>query len=126
MKIVILVLMFICLPINAVANVVAGCTENFSWLPNDEREVLGYRIYYGTTNLGPYPMLSEIYNPGPKDGRIFASVSGLECGTRYYFVCVAYNDYGESVNSIQVTVIAGKRPFKLSLFMPAIINGRNN
>lgn len=118
MKIVILILMLICLSINAVA----GCTENFSWLPNEERGVLGYRIYYGTTNLGPYPMSSEIYNPVPKDGRIFASVSGLECGTRYYFVCVAYNSIGESQNSQQLSVVVGSSGFNWNLFLPAIIN----
>jgi hypothetical protein len=118
MKVVYLVIIFVCISVNSFA----GCTENFSWLPNQKSDmVIGYRIYYGLSNLGPYPMVSEINNP-TIDSRIYASVSGLECGVEYYFVCVAYNSLGESENSIQVAVIAGENKFKWTLFLPAIIN----
>lgn len=110
-------------------NSLAGeCTEKFSWLPNhdtDTANVKGYRIYYGTTDLGPYPMVIDITDTSTIDGRIHGSVAGLECGIRYHFVCVAYNDTGESNHSLQVTTIAGQSGFPWVLLVPVFVNPQN-
>ena len=95
----------------------ANCTETFSWLPNTESNITGYKIYYGETEGGPYPNVVDVGKPGPVDGRIKATIYVLTCGQQYYFVCVAVNKAGfESpysnsvVNSI---IIKSDLSFKL-------------
>ena len=76
----------------------SGGSVAFSWLPNSGSNVIGYKIYYGTTSGGAYPNSVNINNniPDPKDGRIHGTVTGLTDGVTYYFVCTAYNNSGES------------------------------
>lgn len=77
--------------------------EKFSWLPNQETNIAGYKIYYGTTKGGPYPNVTDVGNPVAVNGRIYGTVSGLTCGVKYYFVCRAYNTQGlESGDSAQL------------------------
>ncbi len=84
----------------------AECTEQFSWLPNSEGDIGGYKIYYGLDDGGPYTGVKDVGNPPPVDGRIWGEVSGLVCGDQYYFTCRAYNTAGlESDNSIQVDFV---------------------
>ena len=86
----------------ASANVTS--TANFSWLPNTEADLAGYKIHYGTSPGGPYTMVVDIGNPAPVDGRIQGSVTGLTEGVTYYFVATAYNEAGlESDYSTQAT-----------------------
>ncbi len=70
---------------------------DFSWLPNSESNIVGYKIYYGTTAGGGYPNFVDIKSniPDPKDGRMHGVVSGLTNGITYYFVCTAYNNSGD-------------------------------
>lgn len=89
--------------ISAVTTFAADCTQKFSWLPNAETDIAGYKIHYGLTNGGPYPSIVNIAAPTPVDGRILGEVPGLICGNTYYFVCSAYNSTGlESDFSTQV------------------------
>jgi len=59
-------------------------------------EVTGYRIYYGTAS-GSHPNMIDVGNTTS------FTVTGLESGTTYYFVCRAYNQYGESGDSDEIT-----------------------
>ncbi|MBU1389744.1 MAG: fibronectin type III domain-containing protein [Proteobacteria bacterium] len=86
--------------------VLADCTVNFSWLPNTESNIKGYKIYYGQTEGGSYPNSVDVGNPAPVNGRVNGTASGLVCGQQYYFVCVAVNDANiESNYSVEVAVI---------------------
>ncbi len=76
---------------------------SFSWLPNQEADVAGYKIHYGTTS-GLYSEIVDIGNPSPVDGRIHGQVVNLTEGTTYYFVSTAYNSNGqESEYSDEIT-----------------------
>ncbi len=82
---------------------VGGGTANFSWLPNTESDLAGYKIHYGTNPNGPYDSVVDTGNPPPVDGRIKGNVSGLIEGVTYYFIATAYNTSGlESDNSSEV------------------------
>jgi PKD repeat protein len=57
----------------------------------------GYRIYYGSSNEGPYPnLLAQVR------GTTTEYTATLDEGLTYYLVALAYNDYGESGNSNEV------------------------
>ena len=60
--------------------IAADCTESFSWLPNPESNIAGYKIYYGQTDGGPYPNEVNVGSPEPVDGRIYGQVAELTCG----------------------------------------------
>ena len=76
--------------------VASESSADFSWVPNSESNIVGYKIYYGTTVDGVYPNFVDINNnvPNPTDGRIHGTVTGLTDGITYYFICTAYNDLG--------------------------------
>ncbi len=67
---------------------------SFSWIPNTETTLAGYKIHYGTAQ-GTYTEVTDVGNPPiGDDNRIHGSVSNLTEGTTYYFVCTAYDDQG--------------------------------
>jgi len=51
--------------------------ETFSWIPNIESNIAGYKIYYSQSNGGSYPNVVNIGKPAPVDGRIQGTVPGL-------------------------------------------------
>ena len=78
------------------ASVVQATDASFSWLPNAESTVSGYKIHYGTTS-NVYDSFVDIGNPAPVNGRIQGTVTGLIDGTTYYFAVTAY----DSVNNLE-------------------------
>jgi len=68
---------------------------HLAWGPSSG-EVTGYRIYYGTSQ-GNHPNKIEVGNVTDY------VVTGLEDGVTYYFVTRAYNAYGESADSNEVS-----------------------
>ncbi|MBV5327446.1 MAG: fibronectin type III domain-containing protein [Chlorobium sp.] len=70
----------------------AECT--FSWLPNTESNLAGYKIHYGTASKS-YPITIDIGKPALVDGRVTATVSNLNNGVTYYFAATAYDTTGQ-------------------------------
>ena len=75
---------------------------DFSWLPNQESDLSGYKIYYSTES-GQYDQIIDVGNPGVVDGVVQATVPDLANETTYYFVATAYDadgfesDYSQEV-----------------------------
>jgi len=77
----ILTAFFFCffLPLQALAG-----QATFSWLPNSETNLAGYKIHYGITSRN-YTDVIDVGLPDPVDGRIQAVVDNLTEGETYYF-----------------------------------------
>lgn len=88
-------IIFICFPLFCYA-------ESFLEWGDSSGVVEGYRIYYGTVS-GNYPNSKDVakVNRFSLD-RILKEIS-YQCNTRYYFVVKAYNQYGESDNSSEIS-----------------------
>jgi hypothetical protein len=83
---------------------------NFSWLPNPETNLAGYKIHYGTTSA-QYDHAVDMGNPPPVNGVVLGTVSGLVDGTTYYFAATAYDADGfESAFSQEVVWTAPSDP----------------
>jgi len=94
-QLMVLALVFFLFPAGTALGQDSGVTARFSWLPNQEESVTGYRLYYSTTS-GSYDEERSIAinNPQIQDGRIYGEVAGLTEGTTYYFVVTAHDDQG--------------------------------
>ena len=82
---------------------------DFSWLPNTEPNLSGYKIYYGTATR-TYTTTLDIGLPNPVNGRIHGTITGLTEGQTYYFAATAYDDLGtesDYSDEIVYTVLAG-------------------
>ena len=84
-----------------------------SWSPNNESNIAGYKIYYGTCSRN-YPNSTEVGNT------TIHTISGLDEGTTYYFAATAYDsvedtwqvysDYAQfnpDGNSVTLTLVDG-------------------
>ncbi|TFG38142.1 MAG: hypothetical protein E4H46_00355, partial [Desulfobacterales bacterium] len=84
-------------------SVVAQAADvQFSWTPNSEANLAGYKIYYGTASRN-YSTSEDVGNPAPVDGKITATLTGFNAGGTYYFAATAYDTDGfESDYSTEV------------------------
>ncbi len=94
------VLYLFCLLCFFLSDYCIAAEQEFNWLPNDE-EPTGYKINYGTERANLDQSL-DVGLPEIVEGRMYATVTDLVNDTKYYFVCVAYNDVGDSDNSSTV------------------------
>jgi len=65
----------------------AGQKVSFSWAPNSEPDLAGYRLYYGTASHN----YTQVLNVGNTNR---ATVSNLVAGATYYFALRAYDILG--------------------------------
>lgn len=77
-------------PSHAIAG--SDCSSRFSWLPYSG--AASYRIYYGNDANGPYPYFVNILDTTLVNGRIYGEVTGLTCGSNYFFICKAVDSSG--------------------------------
>ncbi|MCD6534685.1 MAG: DNRLRE domain-containing protein [Deltaproteobacteria bacterium] len=107
---VIAVSLFSCVINNSAVAADVGVAD-FSWLPNTETDLAGYKIHYGINQGGPYGLVVDLGIPAPVDGRIHGSVTGLTAGVTYFFVGTAYNNADlESDFSVEVEYSAPLPP----------------
>ena len=66
---------------------------HFSWRPNQETTLAGYKIYYSTVS-GRYDHVVDVGNPVIQGDTVQATVGGLAGGTTYYFAATAYDRDG--------------------------------
>ena len=84
----------------------------FSWSPNAETSLAGYKIYYGTASK-KYTLDVDQKMGTMVDGHVEGSVGNLTVGTTYYFAATAYDVYGyESDYSTEVKWVAHDRIVK--------------
>jgi hypothetical protein len=93
-------------------------TLELEWNPNDEPNIAGYRLHFGTTS-GKY---SEEITVGRN--KTSATVEGLEWGKTYFFAVTAFNNYGlESRFSHEVAFPSPDRLLNLSTRGPLQLDG---
>jgi chitodextrinase len=69
----------------------AATAACLSWTASPSPEVVGYRIYFGTTSR----IYTQDWGAGVDAGRAeHFAISGLVSGTRYYFAVTAYDRFG--------------------------------
>ena len=77
-----------------------AASADFSWSASSTA-ISGYKIHYGTSSRN-YNAVIDVGLPKPVDGRILASVTGLQEGQTYYFAATAYSTGGESGYSVEI------------------------
>lgn len=81
----------IILALNA-KNCFAG-DASFSWLPNSETDLAGYKIHYGPA-AGEYTEVKDCALPDIVDGRVPCAIETVPDGTTY-FAATAYDKAGQ-------------------------------
>jgi hypothetical protein len=77
----------------SLSGIAQGSEVKFSWLPNSETDLAGYKIHYGLVSEN-YTNVVDVANPAVENGRIRVALSGFTPGKTYYFAATAYNNSG--------------------------------
>ena len=70
-------------------------SAEFSWLPNTESNITGYKIYYGTERNNMNEVV-DVGLPAVVNGRVHGEITGLDETIKRYYAVVAYTDTEES------------------------------
>ena len=82
------------------ADFIYGASINIAWNANQESDLDGYKVYYGTTP-GNYGMPVDVGITNAYE------ISGLNTGTRYYISLTAYDTSdNESAKSVEISGVA--------------------
>lgn len=91
---------------------------HFSWLPNSEANVAGYRMYYGLSSRNYTGYVETGTVPDSVTGRIMGTIPNLDAQVVYYFAVTAFTvDNVESDFSTEIS--ASIQPAELNLLSPA-------
>jgi hypothetical protein len=73
------------------SSAVEGGAITIAWDPNKEPDLVGYRVYYGTS-AGSYKSCVDVGNP-PKSssGLMEYTLTALDKGKKYYIAVIAYD-----------------------------------
>lgn len=92
------------------ATTTLAADATFSWLPNSEPDLKGYKIHCGASTRA-YTISADVGKPATQAGRVIGGVSGLAESTTYYCAASAYDNAGnQSGYSNEVTVAIGDLP----------------
>ena len=94
-----IIILFVMLSIVMVTNIKAA-TITFSWLPNSESILKGYKLYYGTGSRN-YQHTIDVGMGTTVDGRVRYTLQNPPSGKNYYAV-TAYSDDLESDYSTEI------------------------
>jgi len=97
---IVFLLTFFCLLTSDVAVAEASVTVTLAWAENQEPDVIGYKVHYGTFSKN-YQYTVDVEN------NTSCTISGLEEGKTYYFAVTAYNSLFESDYSKELAVPIG-------------------
>lgn len=87
--------------VTILARYAAAAEATFSWLPNTETDLAGYKIYYGPASRD-YTTTIDCGLPAPVNGRVQYTVTDLP-DTEMFFAATAYDTNGtESDFSVEV------------------------
>lgn len=86
----------------------AGTSDvNFAWGANTEPDLVGYRLFWGTTSGGPYTQVNNDIICGPNDETCCVyTQTGVADGT-YFWVLIAFDNEGfasEDSNEVTTTL----------------------
>lgn len=97
-----------------------AATAKFSWLPNSEPDLAGYKVKWGESS-GNYTHEYDCHKPGTQsDGRVYCTVDGVP-ETLSYFACFAYDAAGgesDASNELSVDIVPSA-PQNFTIIFPA-------